>query len=277
MTRKLLAAVLLFAPFSLAHDVGMGRRESSGARFEAPYTLEIETPHTKWAKPLKGGPIRLLAVPTVSEGRTLVELAERLSLDLTTVSIDPSWDINKWTMSFGKDYGARAERGDLDLIYSYLEAELTGPKHFDAILLPVNHGWNRFTPKTREALLRRVNQGAGLVLIRPMDCELSPLRPVSIGESVGDNAVVEPGKPESGVWKKGESHYITESIPLESFPFEYVENYRYTASPDARVLATNQSGTPVIAIRKQGKGRVIAYTQGIVDTGQFRRKANGVR
>ena len=27
----------------------------------------------------------------------------------------------------------------------------------------------------------------------------------------------------------------------------------------------------------EGKGRVIAYTQGIVDTGQFRRKANGVR
>ena len=27
----------------------------------------------------------------------------------------------------------------------------------------------------------------------------------------------------------------------------------------------------------EGKGRVIAYPQGIVDTGQFRRKANGVR
>src|SRR5690606_12395490 len=101
--RILFAAVLLFAIFAPAQDVGMGRRESSGARFEAPYTLEIETPHTKWAKPLKGGPIRQLAVPTVSEGRTLVELAQRLSLDLTTVSIDPSWDVNKWTMSFGKD------------------------------------------------------------------------------------------------------------------------------------------------------------------------------
>lgn len=259
MTRILLAAVLLFAIFAPAQDVGMGRRESSGARFEAPYTLEIETPHTKWAKPLKGGPIRVLAVPTVSEGRTLIELAQRLSLDLTTVSIDPSWDVNKWTMSFGKDYGARAERGDLDLIYSYLEAELSGPKHFDVILLPVNHGWNRFTPKTREALLRRVNEGAGLVLIRPMDSELSPLRPVSMGEPVGDSAVVEPGKPEKGIWTKGGSHYITESIPLESFPFEYLENYRYASSPDAQVLAANQSGTPVIAIRTQGKGRVIAF------------------
>ncbi len=259
MKRILLVTVLLFAASAGAQDVGMGQRAGSGARFEAPYTLDIETPHTAWAKPLRGGPIRLLAVPTVSEGRTLVELAQRLSLDLTTVSIDPAWDVNKWTMAFGSDYGARAERGDLDLIYSYLEAELTSAKHFDAILLPVNHGWNRFTAKTREALLRRVNEGAGLVLIRPMDAEISPLRPLTVGEPVGDNATVEPGKPEGGAWKKGESHYITQSIPVASFPFEYVENYRYAATPDARVLAVNQLGTPVIAVRKQGKGRVIAF------------------
>lgn len=259
MTRHILAALLLCSSFSFAQDVGMGQRAGSGARFEAPYTLEIETPHTAWAKPLKGGPIRLLAVPTVSEGRTLVELAERLSLDLTTVSIDPSWDVNKWTMSFGRDYGARAERGDLDLIYSYVEAELTGPKRFDAILLPVNHGWNRFTSKTRDAILRRVNEGAGLVLIRPMDSEISPLRPVTAGEPVGDSAIVEPGKPESGPWRKTESHYITESIPVAAFPFEFLENYRYAAAPGAQVLAANQSGTPVIAVRNQGKGRVIAF------------------
>jgi hypothetical protein len=247
------------AGLACAQDVGMGVRESSGKRFEAPYTLEIETAHTKWAKPLKGGPIRLLAVPTVSEGRTIVEIAQRLSLDLTTVSIDPSWDVNKWTMSFGRDYGARAERGNLSLIYSYLEAEMTGPKHFDAILLPINHGWNRLTPKTREALARRVAEGAGLVLIRPMDTELSPLRPRSSADPAGDDAVIQPGDPESGAWTKGERHYITQSIPLESLPFKYIENYRYTASPDATVLASNESGTPVMAVRSHGKGRVIAF------------------
>ena len=67
----------------------MGARAGSGKRFEAPYTFEIETPHVNGRSRSPGGPIRLLAVPTVAEGRTLVELAERLSLDLTTVSIDP--------------------------------------------------------------------------------------------------------------------------------------------------------------------------------------------
>ena len=36
-------------------------------------------------------------------------------------------------MAFGTDYGARAEKGDLKLIYSYLEQELTNDKKFDAI------------------------------------------------------------------------------------------------------------------------------------------------
>lgn len=255
----------------------MGRRQGSGARFEAPYTLDIETPHIKWAKPLKGGPIRLLAAPTVSEGRTLVELAQRVSLALTTVSIDPAWDVNKWTMSFGSDYGARAERGDLKLIYSYLEAELTGPKQFDAILLPVNHGWDRFTPAAREALARRVSGGAGLILIRPMDRELSPLIPESAPPQPAQAfSVVEPGPAESGAWSRKAPHYLLRSIPLESFPFDYLENYRYRASPDATVLAANQSGTPVLAVRTHGKGRVIAF--GYCNSGVSWRlpmKANG--
>jgi hypothetical protein len=243
-----------------AQDVGMGARKGSGARFEAPYTFDIETPHTKWAKPLKGGPIRLLAIPTVSEGRTLVELAQRLSLDLTTVSIDPDWDVNKWTMSFGRDYGARAERGDLSLIYSYLEAELTSPKQFDAILLPMNHGWERLTPASREALMRRVNAGAGLILIRPSDSEISPLRldspPAPPTRAFSE---VEPAPAAKGKWTRSAQHYVLRSVPIESFPFDHIENYRYRAAPDATVIATDESGAPVIAMRTHGQGRVLAF------------------
>ena len=70
-------------------------------------------------------------------------------------------------MAFGSDYGKRAEKGDLRLIYSYLEEELTSNKKFDVILLPVNHGWERFTPAARAAIERRVREGCGLVLVRP--------------------------------------------------------------------------------------------------------------
>ncbi|HEY6986745.1 MAG TPA: hypothetical protein VH369_00095, partial [Bryobacteraceae bacterium] len=243
----------------LPQDVGMGSRSGSEKRFEAPYGLQIETSHVKWANPLPGGPIHLLAVPTVGEGRSLVELAQRLSLDLTTVSIDPDWDVNKWTMSFGSDYGARAEKGDLKLVYSYLEQELTSAKRFDAILLPLNHGWNMLTPASRSALGRRIKDGCGLVLIRP-DGELSPLLPVDMKNSESefdDRETV--GRTESSAWRRTGDHYIARAIPVETFPFGDVQNFLYRAAPDATVLIRTESGNPVLAVRQSEKGRVVAF------------------
>jgi hypothetical protein len=241
-----------------AQEVAMGARRGTGARLEVPYTLEVETPHVKWAKPLAGGPIRLLAVPTVSEGRTLVELAQRLSLDLTTVSIDPAYDVNKWTMCFGRDYGARAERGDFSLIYRYLEEELTGPKRFDAILLQTSHGWNQLTERSREAILRRVREGCGLVWIRPFESELTPLVPEEPAAAPrGPYTTVEPGRSESSPWRRAADHYITRPIPIEAFPFPYVQNYLYRAAPGAEVLVSSASGHPVAAVREFGQGRVV--------------------
>jgi hypothetical protein len=241
-------------------DVGMGSRNGGGKRFEAPYTLEVETPHVRWANPLPGGPIHLLAVPTVGEGRTLVELAQRLSLDLTTVSIDPDWDVNKWTMSFGADYGARAEKGDLKLVYSYLEQELTSQKNFDAILLPVNHGWNMLTLASREALARRVNEGCGLILIRPSG-QLSPLTPMDLKLPTESEFVEQQpeGRTEASPWRRIGDHYIARAIPVETFPFGDVQNYVYRAVPDATVLIRTESGNPVLAVRQSGQGRVVAF------------------
>ncbi len=249
------------SPFpSEAQDVGMGSRSGSAKRFEAPYTLEVKTPHVRWANPLPGGAIHLLAAPTVGEGRTLVELAQRLSLDLTTVSIDPDWDVNKWTMSFGADYGARAEKGDLKLVYSYLEQELTSTKHFDAILLPLNHGWDMLTSASRDALVRRVKEGCGLVLIRPGG-ELSPLSPVDAQTSTESEFEEREHAEhtESSPWRRTEEHYISRAIPVETFPFGDIQSYIYRAAPDATVLIRTQSGNPVLAVRQSERGRVVAF------------------
>jgi len=232
-------------------------------RLEAPYQLTVETPHVAWARPLTGGPIKLLAVPTVREGRTVVELAERLSLDLTTVTIDPSWDLNTWTMAFGPDYGKRAEKGDLRLIYSYLEEELTSDKKFDVILLPVNHGWQRFTPAARAAIERRVREGCGLVLVRPDRATVSPLLP-SPGVPFSEDEHAElsvPGEKaiEKSPWRRVAAHYITQAIPVESFPFQDLENFIYQPEPEATVLVESATGHPVVAVQHYGKGRVVAF------------------
>lgn len=253
--------VFLTAGFSvsvLAQDVGMGTRVGGTARFEEPYTLEIETPHVKWAKPMEGGPIRVLAVPSVQEGRTLVELAQRFDLELTTVSIDPAWDVNKWTMAFGDDYGSRAEQGDLQLVYRYLEEELTSDKVFDVIFLPLHHGWEALTEASRTALRKRVENGCGLVLVRPFDSEISPLVG---GESEAPERPYAPVEPlfESSPWKRLGDHYITRAIPVEAFPFQFIEHYRYQVAAGCQVLVEAASGVPVLAERSLGRGRVVAF------------------
>ncbi|MBN1347743.1 MAG: beta-galactosidase trimerization domain-containing protein [Phycisphaerae bacterium] len=46
---------------------------------------DVVTPHVRWAKPLLGGPVRVLAVAHKSQGRWPVELAQRFDFDVTTV------------------------------------------------------------------------------------------------------------------------------------------------------------------------------------------------
>jgi hypothetical protein len=259
MLRRLSLAIIAAALLP-AQDVGLGTRRGTGVRLEAPYRLDVETPHVKWAKPLPNGPIRILAVPTVSEGRTLVELAQRLSLDITAVSIDPAFDVNKWTMCFGRDYGVRAERGDFSLIYGYLEEELVSDKRFDVILLQTSHGWDTLTPRSREALARRVKEGAGLVWIAPSAGELSPLEPEQPAiKPDGEYIAYEPGGTESSPWRRARPHYITSPVPVEQFPFAYLENYLYRAAPGAEVFVASASGRAVAAARDFGKGRVVAF------------------
>jgi hypothetical protein len=162
-------------------------------------------------------------------------------------------------MSFGKDYGARAERGDLKLIYGYLEEELTGPADFDVILLPLHHGWEALTDESMKALKERVRKGCGLVLIRPLESDLSPLKPLDPIER-GDRPYsrVEPTFEQSS-WVQRSDHYITRAIPTETFPFQFIQNYRYEAVRSADVFLSSESGIPVGATLNYGEGRVVAF------------------
>ena len=48
------------------------------ARHDVPFSTEVATPHVPWAKTLPAGPIRGFFVPSVTEGRDMVELMQRL-------------------------------------------------------------------------------------------------------------------------------------------------------------------------------------------------------
>jgi len=71
-------------------------------RWDIDYSMEVETPHVQWARPLAGGPLKVFAIADVADGRGIVELAQRLQMDFRATTIGSSAGINKW--GFGDFY-----------------------------------------------------------------------------------------------------------------------------------------------------------------------------
>jgi hypothetical protein len=260
-------------------------------RLDVPFTLSVPTPHVAWGKPSLGPPVRAFVVPSVSEGRTLVELAQRMDLTFDTVMIDEAWDVNTWTVGTDANYEAR----NYKLAYQYLVEDLAKPTAYDVIVLPSLHGWNRLPAAAREAIRRRVEQGTGLVLIhpttgipapddppsqRPMN-DFAPDYGVSPGEELWDlsplvgvlsdrlnsrgHRDIRPDAVAAGPWRRVAEHPITTNLPFESFPADYLKHYRYQLGKDSTALAVGADGGPIIATKMYGKGRVVAV--GYVNTG----------
>jgi hypothetical protein len=258
---------------------GLRGEGKPAARHDIAYSTEVATPHVPWAKTLPGGPIRGLFVPSVTEGRDMVELMQRLSLEPVTVTIDRSWDVNCWGIGdyYDGDHVLRGDKDDFRIVYGYVEEELASAKAFEVLVIPGLNGWSRYTRRTRDAILRRVQDGAGLVLLHPFvgDVKGHPFlgdepqgdeRIWEISPLVGvpDDRVSDRGYPEvnreaivEAEWR-ARPHTITEGLDLALLPSGARGGrfYRYRASGD---IAVEAAGLPVIATRTYGRGRVVAF------------------
>jgi len=272
--------LLLGTLLSYGQEAGVGG--SSFHKNDITYSTEVVTPHVKWASSLPGGPIKSFFIPSVQYGRDMVELMQRLSLQPTTVSIDPSWDISCWGIGdyYGHEY--RGDRDDFQTVYGYVEKDLVGPAQFEVMFIPGLNGWSRLTRASRDAILNRVKSGAGLVLLHPFVGDVKG-HPFKGDETVGDeriwevsplvdvanDTVNERGYPEinqdavtKGKWELAQKHFITEGLPLELLPEGSSGGsfYKYRANGDVLI----KSGAyPIVAAKNYGKGRVVAlgYTQ----------------
>jgi hypothetical protein len=277
------ASILVLASFALlsyGQEGGVGG--SAFHKNDITYSTEVVTPHVNWATTLPGGPIKSFFIPSVQYGRDMVELMQRLSLQPTTVSLDRSWDINCWGIGdyYGHEY--RGDRDDFQTVYGYIEKDIVGPAHFEVMVIPGLNGWSRMTRATRDAILRRVQLGAGLVLLHPFVGDVQG-HPFKGDESVGDeriwevsplvgvanDTVNERGYPEinqdavtKGKWEVAQKHFITEGLPLELLPEGSIGGAFYKYRADGEVLI--KSGAyPIVAAKTYGKGRVVAlgYTE----------------
>jgi hypothetical protein len=251
---------------------------SRPGRSDIVYSTEVATPHVAWATRLPGGPIRGFFIPSVAHGRDMVELMQRLALQPTTVTIDPSWDVNCWGIGDFYGHETRGDRDDFRIVYGYVEQDLTGSTPFEVLVIPGLNGWSRLTRPSRDAILRRVREGAGLVLLHPFvgdvkghpfkgdeaegDTRIWELSPLA---NVPDDRVNDRGYPEPNAeaitqarWEVTGRHFITDAIDLGLIPSgpRGGRFYRYEARGDVLVQA---GGHPVVAAKAYGKGRVVAF------------------
>jgi hypothetical protein len=243
------------------------------------YSTEVETPHVPWATTLPGGPIKGFFIPSVAEGRDMVELMQRLSLLPTTVTIDRNWDVNCWGIGDFYGHEFRGDRDDFETVYRYAEEELTSDKPFEVLLVPGLNGWSRLTRASRDAILRRVREGAGLVLLHPFvgdvrghpfkgdeaegDRRIWELSPLA---GLPDDFVSERGYPQvngSAVvrarWTARTPHFITDGVPLGLVSGGAVGGPVYTYTEARGDVLIEAGGHPVLAVKTFGRGRVAAF------------------
>jgi hypothetical protein len=233
--------------------------------YDIDFSTEVESRHPMIARPYSGGRLKALFVPSVYFGREIVELIQRTDMDYETVTIDRAWDLNKWGL--GDFYDLRGGIWDFEIVYKNLENILTSDEKFDVLVLPGINGWDCFTEKTREAILRRVEEGTGLVLLKPYNStevdkfdlvkELSPLQPLfNEGLTQKGGPKIAFDKLQKDMWIQSE-HYITRGIPFDIFPYDEMAYYPYESSGD--VIIRSESGMPIAAVKEYGKSRIVAF------------------
>ncbi len=231
-------------------------------RWDVEYSMAIVTPHVAWARPFANGRIRAFAISDVADGRGIVELAQRLDLDFKATSIGRNEGVNKW--GFGdfyehRSFGGEFWEGAYSLAQTYIADDLLNGPDCDVILWPGLHAWESYPEEIRREVRRRVEAGAGLVLFYPNSKEsdlwsLSPLvrnGAISRGKNADRKAL------DQTPWQAKGEHYITRGVPLDAFPWGHLSVPRSEAAGD--VLLETSRGTPVLAVKTVGKGRVVAF------------------
>lgn len=239
-------------------------------RWDVAYSDEIKTDHYPWGTGFVNGPIKSYSISTVFDGRGIIELKERLDLDIQVTTMGRYQGAEKY--GFGDFYMRRSpwHGGDsttFSLAYNYIAADLHFGPEFDVIIWPGIRKWESYPETVRNALMNRVKKGTGLVLIYPVSdvatsdlWELSPLKSVKSGDAQHKLNDLEmpswPAKLDSSGWKSKKPHYITSGLLFSAFPSGSTGVYPYE-KVSGEVLVESSQGNPVLAVGRYGEGRVV--------------------
>lgn len=118
---------------------------------------DTETPHIPWARPFAGGPIRTLFIVPASTTREVVELAQRVAMDVDAWVVGRADHIGEhWHYALKLAGGTEAER--LAVMRQKLRS------NYDLFVVG-NVQWDLIPTELRTDILEQVAQGAGIVFV----------------------------------------------------------------------------------------------------------------
>ena len=134
---------------------------------------DVETPHTKWAKPWAGGPIRVLFLAELNANinglplRPAVELMQRFDLDADAVLVMPAKG-NTYAIMFPGESGVYGGEAGEQRLARLLK------KPYDCYVV-TGSIMGHIPDSSRKLVMKRVQEGAGLVLFYKPGDEDAPL------------------------------------------------------------------------------------------------------
>jgi len=242
-------------------------------RWDVEYATDIKSSHYPWGSNLVDGPINSYSISPIFDGRGVIELAERLELDFKVTSIGRGNGAEKY--GYGDFYMRRSpgHGGDsttFNLAHNYIAEDLLYSPEFDVIIWPGIHKWDTYPKQIRKAILERVKNGTGLLLLYPISeknnsdlWEFSPLKSTEAGNAqflIKDREMWSwPDHLDMTEWSETKQHYITRGVVFEAFPWKHMGVYPYQNN-HGNVLLETSNGNPVLAVREYGKGRIVAMS-----------------
>jgi len=231
------------------------------------------TPHTAWAKPLRGGPVRALILTDIGAARQVVELGQRLDLQGDDVLMSGRRLVEKDTPLLWGHRNAPTRR-HYDVEEHESEAErlrrlLTRNRYEVMVLTPDALRLTDVPNDVRDLTLKLVKAGMGLVCLGPSPHEpgagwLDSVSPVTVGPGssiphhiyfTDDGHYRTKGLVRTASPELFRTRGFTARVPVRAFPpTAAYASERLTTTQGETLLGYDR--TPVLVAGAAGKGRV---------------------
>ena len=210
-------------------------------------TDRVVTPHFPWARPYAGGQLKGLVLCDDRYSREIVELAQRLDL---------KFDYVKFYTTLEDEWLYHGDRSILSLAQAQSRLQTRLKQDFDFMLVSGFKWDHHFTPAIRKAIVDKVRQGTGLIVIQPDGFECDAELVAIFG-----------GKARRGfydwkAWRSEANHPLTQGLPWDLFPV--TRRMVLEPRPQGEVLAAFDDGYPLLLLNQLGRGRVVTLTYDVL-------------